>query len=361
MAPGQDSENRYVFLDYLRAMAAWLVVWDHLANIVPQTQGRTFAPAEFVRNNFTAPLGIIQDFGWFGVTLFFLISGFIISDRARVESLSKFVVKRVLRIYPMLAVALLLAAAFMVPKDQVTIRNLVLNLSLANYLMVPQVVLIGVAWTLFIEMTFYALTAATQFARESPHRIGFNLLVVAVVIWKARAFGPNFFLFAAAVSYLPVLMMGQTVYWWLAKNRLSATWGLGYLFAAYAIFLWGLRSLQPGFLPATNSYLISVAYALALFVGLLRVRLPERRVIRLLSDTSYSMYLLHGIVGWSLLIILMKRMPMSFAIPLAAGASLAAAFATYQLIEKPSQRLARYLTRGRRAESTPAEVAVPTS
>ena len=39
-----------------------------------------------------APLGIIQDFGWFGVALFFLISGFIISDRAAAESTRTFVI-----------------------------------------------------------------------------------------------------------------------------------------------------------------------------------------------------------------------------------------------------------------------------
>ncbi|MFI4966974.1 MAG: acyltransferase family protein [Caulobacterales bacterium] len=354
MTDGQAADGRYVFLDYLRALAAWLVVWDHLANNFPNGQGLVFRPAELVRNNIAAPLGIIQDFGWFGVTVFFLISGFIISDRARVEGFSKFVVKRVLRIYPMLAIAVALACAFMVPKAQVTLQNVALNLTLANYVMVPQVVLVGVAWTLVIEMVFYILTAATQFARESPHRIAFNLAVVALVIWKARAFGPQFFLFAASTSYLPILIAGQVVYWWLAKRRLSAAWGFAYLLVAYGLFLWGLRSMQPNFLPMTNSYLVSVAYALLLFVALLHIRLPEQRVVRFLSDTSYSMYLLHGIVGWGVMLALMRRAPLSVAITAAAAASLAASYVTYRLVEQPSQRLARRLTRARRpAAATP--------
>jgi peptidoglycan/LPS O-acetylase OafA/YrhL len=326
-------------------LAAWLVVWDHLANVLPRAHGLIFRPAELIRNNFTAPLGIIQDFGWFGVALFLLISGFIISDRARVEGVFEFAVKRVLRIYPMLIVAVLLAAVLVGSKDQVTLRNVALNMTLANYLIIPQVALVGVAWTLVIEMVFYALTAVTQFARDWPHRIAINLAVAAVAIWKPHALGENLTLLAVSTSYLPILVMGQTIYWWLARGRLSAVWGLGYLFAAYVVLLMGIRVMQPQFAPVTNSYLISVGYALLLFVCLLRAKLPELRIVRFLSDTSYSMYLMHGIVGWALLSALMPRAPLAIAIPLAAAASLAASFVTYRLVETPTQKLARRLTR----------------
>ena len=357
MLIGQGMASRYVFLDYLRALAAWLVVWDHLANIVPAIQGRSFAPAQFAQDNFAVPLGMIQDFGWFGVALFFLISGFIISDRASVESARQFLVRRVLRIYPMLVVAVLLSTLLVATRDQITIRNVLLNMTLANYLVLPQIVLVGAAWTLVVEMMFYALTAATQAARTSPHRIGANLLFIALVIWKARAFGSQFFLVAAAACYLPVLVMGQTVYWWLVRRRLSALWGLAYLLGAYGVFLYGLRSILPAFLPVANSYLVSVTYALLLFITLLHVKVPERRVVRFLSDTSYSMYLLHGIIGWSLLLALMPRMSLWLAIPLSMAASLAAAYMTYRLVELPGQRLARRLTRKKQDPDLPTTAA----
>jgi peptidoglycan/LPS O-acetylase OafA/YrhL len=354
MVADTDSGGRYVFLDYLRAAAAWLVVWDHLATIMPGWAGVVFAPAQWVRNNITGPLGIIQDFGWFGVALFFLISGFIISDRARVETAYEFVVRRVLRIYPMLAVAVLLAAAFVATRSDVTPRNVLLNLTLANYVVIPQVVLLGVAWTLVIEMIFYALTAATQFARDSPHRIAINLVFAALVIWKRGMFGASFSLFAVSVGYLPILVMGQTVYWWLGRKRLSAVWGLGYLAAACGVFLLGVRAIHPELLPASNSYLISVGYALLAFVILMHAQLPARRVVRFLSDTSYSMYLLHGIVGALILKALLHRLPTSIAILAAAAGSLAASYLTYRLVERPSQRLGRHLTHARK----PAPVAV---
>jgi peptidoglycan/LPS O-acetylase OafA/YrhL len=343
-----ESEGRYVFLDYLRAVAAWLVVWDHLANHLPEAFGHHFVPSQWVRDNITGPLGIIQDFGWFGVALFFLISGFIISDRAAVESPYKFVVRRVLRIYPMVTLAVLLSMALGLPTVRPTLGQVLLNFSLLNYLIVPQVVLLGVAWTLIIEVVFYAITALTQFMRGSPHRIAVNLVFSALVIWKRGAYGPDFALLATVASYLPVLVMGQIVYWWLEKKRLSWIWGFAYLGAACGVFLYGLRAIQPGFLPVTNSYFISVAYAFLLFIALMHIKLPQWRIVRFLSDTSYSVYLMHGLVGWQLLIVLMQHhLPLTFAIPLSAAASLAAACLTFWLVEKPTQRLARILTRNR--------------
>jgi peptidoglycan/LPS O-acetylase OafA/YrhL len=347
MSAAAEPAGRYVFLDYLRALAAWLVVWDHLANILPDAHGHPFFPAIWVRDNISGPLGIIQDFGWFGVAVFFLISGFIISDRAAVESPYKFVVRRILRIYPMVVVAVLLSIALGVSTSAPSLKTILLNMTLANYLIVPQVVLVGVAWTLIIEMVFYALTAATQFARGSPHRIAINLVLVALVIWKRGAYGPSFGLLATVVSYIPVLVMGQIVYWWLERKAIPAVLGFGYLAAAWAVFLYGLRAIQPNFLPVTNSYMISVAYALLLFVALMHVRLPQWRIVRFLSDTSYSIYLMHGIVGWQLLIFLMPRLPLILAITVAAAASLGSATLCFWLVERPTQKLARRLTRDR--------------
>jgi peptidoglycan/LPS O-acetylase OafA/YrhL len=350
MPPAADSASRYFFLDYLRALAAWLVVWDHLGTILPGWLHLVFAPAQWVRDHVTGPLRIIQDFGWFGVAVFFLISGFIISDRACVESFREFAVKRLLRIYPMFIFAVLFAAAFVDARDQVSLKSVLLNLTLANYFFVPLVALVGVAWTLFIEMVFYGLTAVTQFARNSPHRIAINLVFVALVIWKRGILGGVFTPFAAFVAYMPVLVMGQTIYWWLARSRLSAPWGLAYLAAAFGVFLWGVKLIQPSYLPISNSYLISVIYAVALFLVAMRLRLPQRRAIRFLADTSYSVYLLHGLVGSLVLFAVLKRAPanqawLGVAIALAAAASLLAAAVTQRFIETPANRLARNLTR----------------
>ena len=343
MDGAQAGGSRYIFLDYLRAAAAWLVVWDHLVASLPQDLGQPLMLAVWVRRNVSGPLGIIQDFGWFGVAVFLLISGFIISDRAAVESTRTFVVRRILRIYPMMIVAVLLTVAVGASAIP-SLQTILLNMTLASYLRFPQVVLVGVAWTLVIEMVFYAITAATQVMRGSPHRIAFNLALITVVIFNRGAFGPSFGLFANTVSYLPILVMGQTIYWWLERGRLSALWGFGYLAAASGLFLLGVRAINPVFEPVTNSYAISLAYAVLLFLVLRKAKLPENRIVRFLSETSYSLYLMHGIVGYRLIGILLPRIGAPVAVALAIVASLLSASLTYLLVERPTLKFARRLT-----------------
>ncbi len=344
MDGARTGESRYIFLDYLRAAAAWLVVWDHLVAGFPQQLGHPLRLAVWVQRNVSGPLGIIQDFGWFGVALFLLISGFIISDRAAVESMRTFVIRRVLRIYPMMIVAVLLTVAIGGAAARPSLQTILLNMTLASYLRVPQVLLVGVAWTLVIEVTFYAITAATQVIRGSPHRIAINLAIIAFAIWNRGAFGPSFGMLANSISYLPVLVMGQTVYWWLERGRLSALWGFGYLTAASGLFLLGVRAVNAPFEPVTNSYVISLAYAVLLFLVMRQARLPESRMVRVLSETSYSLYLMHGIVGSGLLSVLLPRIGAPAAVTLSIAASLLSASLTYLLVERPTLKFARRLT-----------------
>jgi peptidoglycan/LPS O-acetylase OafA/YrhL len=109
----------------------------------------------------------------------------------------------------------------------------------------------------------------------------------------------------------------------------------------------------------TNSYLISVAYALLIFLSLVRVRLPQTRIVRFLSDTSYSLYLLHGIAAPLVLKALVPKLPLWAAILAAAVASLAAAAISFRLVEQPFQRLARRLTPSKAAAAAAAPTAVP--
>jgi peptidoglycan/LPS O-acetylase OafA/YrhL len=166
------------------------------------------------------------------------------------------------------------------------------------------------------------------------------------MVWKRGVFGGSVLWLAVWSAYLPILVMGQTAYWWLARQQLSAPVALGYLAAAYAVFLYGVRLIQPAFLPVTNSYPISVAYALLIFLCLVRARLPQIRVVRFLSDTSYSLYLLHGIAAPLVLKALVPKLPLWAAIFAAAATSLAAAAISYRWLERPFQGLARRLTRG---------------
>lgn len=67
------------------------MLWDHLVATWLDRNLVSWEPLNAMRAYLVKPLGNIQDFGFVGVALFFLISGFIITHVATSESRRQFV------------------------------------------------------------------------------------------------------------------------------------------------------------------------------------------------------------------------------------------------------------------------------
>lgn len=340
-----SASPRIGFLDHLRALAAWLVVWDHLVCMTPAQLQKPLPLAQWVSAHVNRPLGLIQDFGWFGVCLFFLISGFVITHASHREPARAFAVKRLFRIVPMLAVAVLLAVLLSPElRGLATPLTVLTNLTLVNYWIAPQVVLVGVGWTLAIEVCFYALMFLSYpLARWPGVRSAVLLAIVALTVWQARAHGDSFFLFAASVAYLPYLIAGQVLY--LAFHQRSISGGTAAVLAAgvYATLWQGLQGIHTDFLRPDNAYLVSFAWALVVFLLAWRMNegLRAGTVVRWLSTTSYTVYLVHGIVGVAALSWLSRWLDMGAAVLLAVAATAVVVAVLHVLVERPTLELGR--------------------
>lgn len=340
-----SARGRYASLDALRGLAVLMVVYDHLFAIAGERMaGGVFAPVPSIRHWVTGPLGIIQDFGWFGVCLFFFISGFVIAHSARQESIRVFAVRRIFRIFPPLVVAVLVCAV--VDRLLGTVRpptDYLWGLSLAGYFRVPQIVVLGVAWTLVIEVLFYALIALVSpllKTRRPVWAMALASTVPLLVVVTARKFGDSYFLFAASMAYVPLLLMGSTLFLRrVAGLGLFAT--LALLAANYLVFVHAVRSIHTDFLPMGNSYLVSAAYALTLFVLCLDLGAP--RALKLVGDWSYSLYLLHGTVGFLLVQQALATGAGAIAPYAASAVCIAFSWLMYRFIERPSISLGKRL------------------
>jgi peptidoglycan/LPS O-acetylase OafA/YrhL len=346
--------NRFVFLDLIRSVAAPLVFYSHVVeywNNRGHTSPVTDGIATFVNN----PLSLLQDFGFFGVALFFLVSGFVVTHRASQERAGEFALKRVLRIYPVLIVVVALIGVFggwlhvlgaanlprFAPIDLLT------NAVLVNYFLVPQVVLILVAWTLAIEVVFYLLLLLLLplIKRITWVAITIELLLCWLAVAFARDFGGNVFLLAVTLSFLPVLLLGQTC-WAVWSKRIPFRVGAVFGTAAWLIFVWaGNRDMGR----LDHGYDSAVCIALLLFVALLLAEdhLRPSRGISFLADRSYSIYLIHWFVALPVMAYLYPLLPAPLAIAAAVVATLIVVELSYRGIERPSQRLARKLTKRR--------------
>jgi peptidoglycan/LPS O-acetylase OafA/YrhL len=378
IAPVRDIPNRagnIKSIAYLRGLAVLLVIWDHVVGQWSTTNHRSWIPLEIVRDWASGPLAIIQDFGWLGVVIFFLVSGYIISEVATRETRTMFAVKRVLRIYPALiaSIVVILGIHALRPRfgvaagGHIGFGQAAWSMTLLNYVRAADRPVNGVAWSLIIEVLFYGLIFLLigVLRRRPVLAIVLELACVAAIVDTARnfpvsSFVPNWFLLAAGVAYIPLLVLGQAVWMWSTKRcSLRVAVGLGTL--AWLVFVFGMRRIHPEFLVPQNSYGVSVALALGVFVFAVRneprIRLP--RWIAAVSVVSYSVYLIHGPVTELVMDALTKHLPFTASLVIALGVLAICAVLMWRLVEVPSQAIARRLTSRRRA--SPAVVGATAS
>ncbi|WP_161914565.1 acyltransferase [Methylosinus sp. C49] len=338
MAAVVEKNAHLVAIQWLRAIAAAMVVLHHAgyyANSVREQYGA--AHADF--------LGV--SFWWFGIHIFFVVSGFIMiyttRDFGSPGAWRKFLWRRLLRIAPLYWIVTTIAVVLLlIFPHSLDITGDRLAYVLKSYAFIPVLrsegdlrPIVGQGWTLDTEMFFYAAFALATFL---PRRLG--VLALSGSFCLLVALGRNLtsaspILFTWTDGLLLEFLFG--VYLGLAFEhglrisnvmRLAAiTFGLGLL----ALEMKGPTFLTSG-IPA------------ALIVGgaTLGPALRETSAMRWLTylgDASYSLYLTHTFIVRPLrnvwVVAIGDRAPADFLILAALFASIVFAVAAYRFVEKP--------------------------
>ncbi len=387
--------KRMAWLDALRGVAAMTVVVEHsFTFLLPEVK---------------SPVKAVFEPGWYGVFVFFLVSGYIVpASLERTGSVRAFWLSRLFRLYPLLGVCaagvlLLMAAGWKAHTwwDERPISMLVGHLTmLQNLLQVPN--LVNVLWTLSYEMGFYLLV--TALFTLGLHRgsagisLGFAGAAVAgagvLPVAMLSAGGPGRMLTVVLVATglvgaglagvlagsRPVrragaIVIGATVSGLLAVNQVWPAPGEGLLILATMFAGTALYRAERGELPWRRAGWVAlvplagiwlergepgaqaaVAAAWVTFgAGMALRRRTVPPPLAWLGLTSYSIYLLHPL----LLEGVERFWPDPPAVPLGLRlAALAGVFGlliglsslTWRFVEGPAQRLAKRLIARTRSE-----------
>ena len=164
-------------LDLLRFIAALSVVFFHYTFRGYTADAMTIMPYP--------TLAPISKYGYLGVELFFMISGFVILMTAASGSLRKFIISRFVRLYPAFWVccSLTFIATILIGGHRYTasVYQYLINMTMLNsFIGVPSID--GVYWTLFIELKFYAFVALVLLIGQIDEAQLFLCLWLAVTI-----------------------------------------------------------------------------------------------------------------------------------------------------------------------------------
>lgn len=292
----KPSSSRVVFLDWLRIFAFISVFVGH--KFTPTILGFTNDPNTHstLRSALSFLYPLFQG-GGAGVVIFFLVSGYIITQVLIKEKTIEFLVKRFFRIYPLYIVAVAVEAILNNQLNGTPVAPIILikQMSLMGDFFQTPHTLKGVEWTLRIEVLFYIAMAIIKQVGLLNGKLSFALpyLISGIIIFLFSMDpmpGRWTWTFAYVNLYTPFLFLG-VIFSLHEQGRVRTTTSI--LITALVIF--GYWTLIPKWQPAwTNSHF--AAYGLSLFVifWFFKARLLLPAWALFLSELTYSVYLFHN-------------------------------------------------------------------
>jgi peptidoglycan/LPS O-acetylase OafA/YrhL len=324
--------NRLGEIDLLRFVAAMMVLLYHYG-FFPAATGRLGSIS------FPEIAGLCK-YGYLGVELFFIISGFVILKSAQGRSTADFAASRIARLYPAFWVCCSITAAVcaLAAVFPVTMPQYVANLTLfSGFFGVPDVD--GVYWSLYVEIAFYGMIAVAilcrQIARIRLFAVGWLLLSGVSLVVEIPGF------WRLGLQWAPCFVAG-CIFCQMSTRRwrpadlviLAAAFVIGVIFA-------GVRARKLSLLLAEPFDVAVVVTIYAAFFGMMLAIASGwscrrgAQAMSALGALTFPLYLLHQNIG----IILMQRLEGHLsryaALGLVTGLALAAAYLVNRFVEIP--------------------------
>jgi exopolysaccharide production protein ExoZ len=352
----KTSKTKYMHgLDLVRVLAALAVIYTHYANWL-RLKGHDFPVGHAVDGLITGPLHIYERLTLFGVCVFLLISGMVVTQVAFRETSGQFMARRVVRLMPAMWVAvalawLLVSNGLLTANYPPDLDDLPLNMALLNFFVPLTSSVLAITWTLAVQMFFYLYVAGTRPLLTRwpwlPPAMSVALVSVLLALVPANA-GPPAHGFRMVVTFLPVLFIGQLITL-VRAGRIPAAAGV--VCGAIQFLLFVRADLASEVWPPGEQF--PRQFLILLFVVLLATRLDNALVrkpwIGAAAKRTYATYLLHIPVGFPVLELLTPTTGYWVAIAVALAAVAVASELLYRFVENP---IAQWFRRRERQKVT---------
>jgi peptidoglycan/LPS O-acetylase OafA/YrhL len=337
---------RLAVLDGLRLVAALMVVDYQYTNRAPGQWG--------ARTTEVFPLvSRLTGYGWLGVPLFFLISGFVIGMSAWGRGTGAFFVSRATRLLPAYWFAVVATTAVLASTGtgRQGVSEILVNLTM---LQTPARVdpVDGVYWTLWTELHFYLLFAVVVWRGTTYRRVVAFCLLWTVVAVLATGAGSRTLDLLVDPVHAPFFVAGVTMYLMHRFGPTLLLWGI--VGVSWALGLHGLHPTvasvgriggRPLWWPGVVAVL-TLSFVVMLAVSLGRLTWIRGGWLTTAGALTYPLYLLHQQIGWAVIGHLHDRLPRWVVLIGVTGAMIGAAWLVHVVVERPAApRLRAALTR----------------
>ncbi|MFJ4836098.1 acyltransferase family protein [Streptomyces sp. NPDC088747] len=335
----QRAGTRLYAIDGIRILAALLVALHHFAGTRRVNQPGN-AIWDRPVSDIMPTVFRVATYGWIGVEIFFVISGFVICMSCWGRTPRQFFVSRVIRLYPAYWFAVLFTTGMLVAVpgvwERLRLREVLLNLTMLQSGSGVQNV-DGVYWTLWSELRFYLL-----FMLVVATGLTYRKVVVFCCVWGAAAMlapASDFHLlelvanpegawyFIAGLALYLMHRFGQDLLLW---GILAMAWLMGQMELGYRIdhveYVSGWRG---SVLIFTVFLLVMVGIALGM-----TDRIQWRWLVTA-GTMTYPLYLMHYAVGTALINRLRDTMDARLLVVNMIVGFLVLSYLVHRFVEKP--------------------------
>lgn len=210
--------HRFIAIDILRVIAVYLVFYAHFifvaghAKSIPDVTTNAAALPIFNAVGLSVTefeIFLIQIFstqtGILGVSIFFIVTGYLMPAMMERYTRNEFLLNRFFRIFPVLFASMLISMLFLyVTQDKTYSLASFMSSVTLSYLVLGVVPVVGVLWTLVIEVIYYAIQSIIG-------KLSFNKIfvlqafIISIIITDVSH--PNFYFLHLLSSNLKFLLM----------------------------------------------------------------------------------------------------------------------------------------------------------
>lgn len=340
-------------MDLLRFIAAMMVLAFHLCFWVWSGAVQFHDGGHAATYHWMDPY---TNFGWIGVEVFFVLSGFVISNSAATAMPADFIKNRIIRIYPTVWVCASLSAVSLRLLRRDGLRLLLTEWFHSLLLVLPRPWIDGSYWTLQVELVFYTVVFALLL--KSFRLLEPVISLVAMIATVCCVFLAHTAFMASLPSTLLLLHHGQffalgVLIWLVLFDRYTSL----RLITILVCLIGSIAEIlsHRGFSEVSTSWeqkMIPVAVwilAVAVIVGSVKGNAHLHRLFgptgikysRKLGLMSYPIYLIHQQVGFAMTGLLRQRIGDYAALGIAVAFILISSFLVIQYVEAPIQKTLR--------------------
>lgn len=296
----QKKREKHIYiLDDLRGIAILTVVFYHYFFVYFKNIDIT--------NSFIIEYKIFNNYlnlGAYGVSLFFIVSGFVIpmslKGKSRNTTIYNFFIRRFFRLYPTYWFSIILISSLVfLYKDSnaYTIKQIIINFTMLQDIFRVQNI-DGVFWTLLIELKFYILTG---FLFYIGYLNKINIIIIFFIISMvtlilgyydgSRSFGNTLF------SYLMLMYLGTSFYYYyiLKINKYTLIYSILLVLLYFSINHLLQKNNEYGF---RIGYSSGTIFAIFTFIVCFNYKVKLSILTTFFGNISYSFYLLHQVIGY---------------------------------------------------------------